>query len=312
MEWQEICVKTEPEAVEAVADVFYRLGSGGVVIEDPAELRRMASSGKWDAFELSEESLNRTHPLVKGYLPFNKELPGKLEALETELAEIMTRLGQEPYSWTSTLVNEEDWANSWKAYFKPLRISRRLVVRPTWEEYQQEEDDLVVVLDPGMAFGTGSHATTSMCAGFLEKYLQPWDQVIDVGTGSGILAMSAALLGASKVLALDYDAVAVKVAAENIAQNNLEEKITLRQNDLLAGVDYRAHFIVANIIASIIVRLLPQVKEHLLPEGYFVASGIISDRREEVVSAAVGLGFVLIEEQVQEDWVAQVWQMGKC
>lgn len=312
MEWQEICVKTDPEAVEAVANVFYSLGSGGVVIEDPSELQRMAQSGQWDAFELPEESLTMTHPLVKGYLPFNEELPRKLEELTTELAEIMTRLGKEPCALTIKLVQEEDWANSWKVYFKPLKIGARLVVRPTWEEYQAEPDDLVVVLDPGMAFGTGSHATTTMCAHFLEEHLRPGARVIDVGTGSGILAMSAVLLGADEVLALDYDAVAVKVATENIVLNDLQNKITIRQNDLLTGVELKADFIVANIIADIIIRLLPQVKERLLPDGLFVSSGIIGDRRDDVVGVAEGLGFILLEEQIQEDWVAQVWQLRMC
>lgn len=312
MDWQEICVKTEPEAVEAVADVFYRLGSGGVVIEDPSELRRMAQSGEWDAFELAEESLAMTLPQVKGYLPSNEEFLGKMEELTTELAEIMTRLGKEPCCLSIKPVNEEDWANSWKVYFKPMKIGERLVVRPTWEEYKPEPDDLVVVLDPGMAFGTGSHATTTMCAHFLEKHLHPGARVIDVGTGSGILAMSAALLGAEEILALDYDAVAVKVATENINLNNLQSKITIRQNDLLSGVVMKADFIVANIIADIIIRLLPQVKECLNPDGLFVSSGIIGDRRNDVIQAAETLGFVLYEEQIQEDWVAQVWQIRKC
>lgn len=309
MKWQEICVRTEPEAVEAVAEVFFRLGSGGVVIEDPSEVRRMAQSGQWDAFELPDESLTRICPQVKGYLPFNEELAGKMEDLEAELAEIMTRLGKEPCCLSIKAVQEEDWANSWKAYFKPLRIGQRLVVRPSWEEYVAESGDLVIVLDPGMAFGTGSHGTTVMCARLLEKYLQPGEKVIDVGTGSGILAISAGLLGAGEVLAIEYDPVAVKAATENVRANSLEAKITVQRNDLLTGINMKAHLIVANIIADIIIRLLPQVSGSLLPEGIFIASGIIQDRRNDVVRAAEGLGYVLLEESVQEDWVAQVWKM---
>lgn len=309
MDWLEITVTTTREAVEAVADLFTRLGSGGVIIEDPQELQRIANSGEWDAFELPAESLNMALPQVKGYLPCNDDLLRKMEDLSNELTAIMVRIGQEPGKVTTKQVKEEDWANSWKVYFKPLKIGRRLVIRPTWEEYHANEDELVIDLDPGMAFGTGSHATTSMCCGFLEKYLQPGQRVLDVGTGSGILAMSAALLGASEVLALDYDPVAVKVAAENVQLNKLESKITVRRNDLLHGITEQGDFIVANIIADIIIRLLPQINHRLLPGGFLVTSGVINDRKEDVTQAAEDFGFELVEEQNQEGWVAQVWKL---
>ncbi len=309
MDWHEICVKTDPEAIEAVADLFHRLGSGGVVIEDPEELRKIAQSGVWDAFELPEESLHNARPQVKGYLPDNEELPRKMEELEFGLSEIMTRLDKEPCDLTSRLVREDDWANSWKAYFKPLKISDRLVVCPSWEKYQKGPGELVITLDPGMAFGTGSHATTSMCARFLEKYLSAGDKVIDVGTGSGILSISAALLGAGEVLALDYDDVAVKVAEENVQLNMLQDKITVRRNDLLQGVTQKANLIVANIIADVIIRLFPQVGERLLPGGFFITSGIIGEREEDVVKAAGDCGFVLLDKLFREDWLAQVWQV---
>lgn len=309
MDWLEITVVTEKEAVEAVADLFFCLGSGGVIIEDPEELQRVANSGEWDAFELPEESLQMTRPQVKGYLPCNEELPQKIEELTNELTEIMFRIGQEPCEILSKTVQEEDWANSWKAYFKPLKLGDRLVVRPSWEEYQAKEGELIIALDPGMAFGTGSHATTSMCCGFLEKYLRKGQKVLDVGTGSGILAMASALLGASEVLALDYDPVAVKVATENVQINNLEDKITVRKNDLLQGVTEKADLIVANIIADIIIRLFPQVGDNLLAGGFFVTSGVIEERRQDVMQAAAS-GFELVEEKCQNGWVAQVWKTG--
>lgn len=310
MDWLEITVVTEKEAVEAVADLFFCLGSGGVIIEDPEELQRVANSGEWDAFELPEESLQMTRPQVKGYLPCNEELPQKIEELTNELTEIMFRIGQEPCEILSKTVQKEDWANSWKAYFKPLKLGDRLVVRPSWEEYQAKEGELIIALDPGMAFGTGSHATTSMCCGFLEKYLRKGQKVLDVGTGSGILAMASALLGASEVLALDYDPVAVKVATENVQINNLEDKITVRKNDLLQGVTEKADLIVANIIADIIIRLFPQVGDNLLAGGFFVTSGVIEERRQDVMQAAAASGFELVEEKCQNGWVAQVWKTG--
>lgn len=309
MEWQEITVKTEQEALEAVADVFYQLGSGGVVIEDPQLLKRMASSGQWDAYELPPGALEQVHPLVKGYFPVDAHLPGRLEKLKSAIAEIMARLGKKPGEITFLNVEEEDWANSWKAFFKPTAIGKRLVVRPTWESYTPREDELVLDLDPGMAFGTGGHATTSMCARFLEKFLTPGSKVMDVGTGTGILAMSAALLGAKDVLAMDFDPVAVRVAEENIRKNQLAGVIRVRQNDLLQGISEKADLIVANIIAAIIIRLFPQAREHLVPGGYLITSGIIGERKTEVEKAGLAQGFELLEETLEEDWVAQVWRL---
>lgn len=309
MEWQEITVITIPEALEAVAECFYQAGSGGVVIEDPELLKTRINEGRWDAFELPEEMLQRSYPVVKGYLPVNEVLPAKLEELKIGIAEVMARLCKEPGEIILARVNEEDWANSWKAYFKPLKLGQKIVIKPSWETYQVNEGEIVLEMDPGMAFGTGTHITTAMCAAFVEKYLQPGMSVYDVGTGTGILAMMAASLGAAEVLALDYDHVAVRVAGENIAHNGLQRVVQVRQNDLLAGVDAGADLIVANIIADIIIKLLPQVKTRLNPNGVFLASGIIEERREEVVKTAQAAGFILVDEQIKDEWVAQVWQL---
>ena len=309
MEWQEITVITGPDAVEAVAQCFYQVGSGGVVIEDSALLKTKINEGKWDAFEFPEEMLQRSFPVVKGYLPVNEELPPKLEELKRGIEEIMARLGQAPGTITLATVQEEDWANSWKAYFKPFKLGNKIVIKPSWESYQAGEGEIVLEMDPGMAFGTGTHITTAMCAAFLEKYLQPGDRVYDVGTGTGILAMMAASIGAQSVLALDYDQVAVRVAGENIAHNGLEQLVTVKQNDLLDGVEGKADFIAANIIADIILKLLPQVQARLRTGGLFLASGIIEERQAEVRQTAQAAGFELLEERSKEEWVAQVWRL---
>lgn len=312
MEWQEVSVRTVYEALEAVSDLFYELGSGGVVIEDPQLLRNMSQSGLWDTFELPAEMFNKHLPVVKGYLPINENLKSKLEELKYGLQEITNRL--ENASWDISLLTlaEEDWAHSWKAYFKPSKVGNKIVIKPSWETFTPQEGELILELDPGMAFGTGNHATTSMCVKLLEKYLQPGMEVIDVGTGTGILAMSAATLGAEKVLALDFDEVAVRVARENTIRNGLEKKIILAQNDLLHGRTEKVQLVVANIIADVIIRLLPQVETRLDPKGYFIASGIISERKNDVCEAALKLGFSLVEEKEEDDWVAQVWQIKGC
>lgn len=309
MEWQEITVITVPEALEAVAECFYRVGSGGVVIEDPELLKTKINEGRWDAFELPEEMLKRSSPVVKGYLPINEVLPEKLETLKIGIAEVMARLGKKPGEISLARVAEEDWANSWKAYFKPLKLGKRLVIKPSWEDYQAQEGEFVLEMDPGMAFGTGTHVTTAMCAAFLEKYLQSGMKVYDVGTGTGILAMLSASLGAAEVLALDNDPVAVRVAGENIADNGLQHVVKVKQNNLLSGIAEGADLIVANIIADILIKMLPQVKTRLKSRGVFLTSGIIEERRDDVVQAAQTAGFDLIEEQTKDEWVAQVWQL---
>lgn len=284
MEWQEITIKTGNEAVEAIASVFHQLGAGGVVVEDA------------DTHKLP-------YALVKGYLPVDAHLSGKLDELKDELAEIARRLGKKPYEIGRLVVDEEDWANSWKKYFKPLKIGH-IVIRPTWESYQSQAEEIVLDIDPGMAFGTGSHASTSLCVRLLEKYMRPGLRVFDVGTGTGILAMCAARLGARKVWAVDFDPVAVRVAQENIILNALADLVKAEQHDLLTGVTEKADLIVANIIADVILQLLPQVQNTLEPQGIFIASGIIAERKDEISAAAAQAGFTLMEEQVEEEWAA--------
>ncbi len=309
MDWQEVVIQTEKEAVEAVAEVFHLLGSGGVVIEDPELIQYMTKSGQWDAYELPEVLIESTVYLVKGYFPLDQRLPARLEGLKSELDAIRLRLGHTPYEAAFAVINEEDWANSWKAYFKPIKIGDRIVVRPTWEEYTPDEGEIVLDIDPGMAFGIGSHASTAMCVRLLEKYVGDGDYVIDVGTGTGILSMSAVRLGAKGVLALDYDDTAVKVARENVCLNQLDGIIDVRCNDLLNGLAKKADLITANITADIIKRLMPQVKGCLKPGGKFITSGIIVEREPEIKKVGTDLGFVLLEELIQEGWVACVWQL---
>lgn len=308
MNWQEIKVITLQEAVEGVSDLLYDLGSGGVIIEDPELINSLANAGEWDAYELPDEVLKASHPWVKGYLPVDERLPKRIEALKLGLDEISNRLDKCLMKIEFSQVQEEDWANNWKAYFKPHKIGNRVVIKPSWEEYTPINDEVIVELDPGMAFGTGNHATTSMCIEVIEKNIVQDCTVLDVGTGSGILSIAAAKLGAKKILAMDYDLVAVKVAQENINLNKVEHKIQVFQNDLLSGITEKAHLIVANIIADIIIRLAPQIKERMLPGGRFLASGIISERAQEVIDAAIYYGLLPLEKKEQDDWVAIVFK----
>lgn len=203
-------------------------------------------------------------------------------------------------------VNEEDWADSWKQYYKPIKTGKRLVIVPVWETYEAEEGEIIVLMDPGMAFGTGTHETTRLCAGLVEKYTTDGCSVLDVGCGSGILAIAAAKLGAGKCFACDIDPVAVRVARENTELNSTpnvrcEVSDLLRQAERVSG-GYQV--VVANIVADIIIRLAPDVGEYLAEGGVFIVSGIIEERAHEVLDALDAAGYRVEEERYENGWYA--------
>jgi ribosomal protein L11 methyltransferase len=232
-----------------------------------------------------------------------------MDELKAELSEIARRLEKKPYEIAQIVMDEEDWANSWKKYFKPLKIGKRVVIRPTWEQYTAVGEEIVLDMDPGMAFGTGSHASTSLCIRYLEEYIKPDMKVLDVGTGTGILAMCAARLGAEEVLAVDYDPVAVRVAKENVELNDLADVVKVAWHDLLKGVELKADLLVANIIADVILNLLPQAEKCLQINGVLIVSGIIAERKQEIIEVAGHLNYQLLEEKEEEDWAALVFKL---
>ncbi|HYH02515.1 MAG TPA: 50S ribosomal protein L11 methyltransferase, partial [Bacillota bacterium] len=201
-------------------------------------------------------------------------------------------------------IREDDWAQAWKAYFKPERIGK-VVIKPSWEEYHPVAGEVIVELDPGMAFGTGNHPTTRLCIEQLQELIDGPLTMLDLGTGSGILSVVGAKLGATRVTASDIDPVAVRVARENVAANRVEDTVTVTEANLLQGhsvVQY--DLVVANIIADIIVRLIPDVPNVLKPQGLFLASGIIAERSEEVQQALTAAGFVIQKVAARDNWVA--------
>ena len=276
MDWIEIKMEVrDREAVEGISNMLAEMGTGGVMIEDPQAIADYADSGLWDAHEFSEELLNRKDIYIKSYLPQDENLMNRIEQIIIELNEIEIRMDMGPTRVTYKPVQEEDWANAWKVYFKPERIGKKTVIKPSWEEYTAQEGDLIIEIDPGMAFGTGNHATTALCLQMLEDYVQPGMDIIDVGTGSGILAIQTALLGAGSVQAMDFDTVAVSAATENVALNRLEHTVSVCQSDLLAEAKGEADIIVANIIADIIIRLTPATIAHLKGPKVFIPPGLL-------------------------------------
>ena len=210
-----------------------------------------------------------------------------------------------------TQVDDEDWANSWKAYYKPSKIGEKIVVKPTWEEYEKQEGDIVVELDPGMAFGTGTHETTTMCIQALERNVKNDSVVFDIGCGSGILGISAAKLGACKVIGVDLDPVAVKVSKENIELNEVSNAMEARYGNLMDVVTEKADIVVANIIADIIVLLSEGVGQFLVPNGVFISSGIILDKIDMVKNALIKNKFEILEVNTMGEWAAIVSKKGE-
>ncbi len=310
MDWIEIAVRTNTFGADMVSEQLMRAGAKGTFIEDPNDM--IAGQSDPLAWDLIDPELLRAMgdwATVRGYLPDDASSVERVAALRQTLAALTEdAIGFDPGEMTLTVVNvhEEDWAENWKKYYKPFRAGEHLVVKPVWEAFDAEPDDLVLEIDPGMAFGNGTHETTAMCLALVERVVRPGDTVLDVGTGSGILSLAAARLGAKNVLAVDLDPVAVRVAGENILRNGLMETVTARVGDLVEGVDIRAEVVVANIIADVIILLSGAVMGHVKPGGAFISSGIIRDREEDVTAAITEAGFTIEHIERKGEWIAIV------
>ena len=309
MNWIEVTIKTTTEAVEAITNILDNERTGGVVIEDPKDfLFQKKNELDWDYVE--EEVFNKSGQegvLIKTYISEERNVMEVIENIKQKvlgLKEFGIDIGEGSVSLGQ--VKEEDWANEWKKYYKPTKVGQKIVVKPTWEEYEEQDGDLIIELDPGMAFGTGTHETTSMCIRELEKYVDETKRVFDIGCGSGILAIAAAKLGAKEVVAGDLDEVAVKVSKENCEENNVSDKVIVKHGSLFEVVEGKADVIVANIIADIIKILAKDVSEFLTEDGVFISSGIILAKIDEVVEALEQNGFEIVEIIKLGEWSAIV------
>lgn len=302
MKWCEISIQTSHEAVELIAEIFRDLGASGVVIEDPELVNDYITSGKWDYTDIP--IAKETEVVVeKAYLPVNGELEGRIQTLQQEIKALASRgVNTAPAVLTTAELQDEDWSDTWKQYFHTEKPGERVVIKPTWEEYAPQGDEVVIELDPGAAFGTGTHATTSMCIRQLEKLVKPGMTVFDVGTGSGILSIISAKLGAKNIQAVDYDDSVLKIVEENLEQNNVQDIISVAQSDLMQNVHGKAELVIANIIADIIIRLFDQLDEHLEQGGTLLTSGIIEDRIEDVLASAEKHGYGVVERLENKGW----------
>ena len=305
--WIEITVHTTNEASEIVESILLDYGSTGVAIEDPTTLEENLHDDFGTIVELSPTDFPDVGVIVKGYineLNFDDEtftrFKGELEQLGQNI-----NIG-EFFKIETTTIKDSDWENSWKDYFDILNIGEKFVIVPTWREYENEENKYVINIDPGMAFGTGGHETTSLCIKNLEKYVKPHDNIIDVGCGSGILSIAASYLTDGEIKAVDLDKLAVDVSHENFALNNLENRITVEEASLLTKETKKYNVIVANILAHIIELMLDDAYKLLEDGGYYITSGIIKDKKDELLEKMLERGFKLVEETSDNEWYSFV------
>ncbi len=307
MKWSEISIHTTNEAVEPISNILHEAGASGVVIEDPFELTKEREDQFGEIYQLNPDDYPEEGVIIKAYLPVNSFLGETVDAIKEAINNlIIYNIDIGHNKVTISEVNEEEWATAWKKYYNPVKISKKFTIVPTWEIYQPvSSDELIIELDPGMAFGTGTHPTTVMCIQALERTVRPGDRVIDVGTGSGVLSIAAAMLGAEDVRAFDLDEVAVTQARLNCKLNKVNQLVTVNQNNLLDGVEeHSADAIVANILAEVIIRFTDDAARVIKPGGIFIASGIIQQKKDQVKAALNASDFDIVETILMEDWVA--------
>jgi len=311
MDWMELVIETTSEGSDLTANILYEAGAAGVVIEDPGDIWEIVQKeNDWDYIDPGVLNLRGDKVLVKAYLPADESLGKKLTGVRNKLEEMRKKhTGFGCLKLTTGQVNDDKWAQSWKKHYKPLRIGQNIVIKPSWEDYKPRPKDIVVAIDPGMAFGTGTHESTVLCIELMGKYLAVGCRVIDIGCGSGILALTAAKLGAGWVEAYDIDETAVKAAGENIRLNGMDRIVRVETGSLLDKVQGRAHMIVSNIVADVIIRMCRTVGEFLMPEGVFIASGIIDERVADVKGAFEDSGLEIIERLGRGGWTALAARM---
>ncbi len=306
MEWCEAIVHTNTQGSDAVSELMIRLGATGTEIVDRADVPDPSKPGVyWELFDPAMLNAMPEDVLVKGWFAQDGNTHDVLASLRAELA----ALKADGFDFGALTIEtadvaDEDWSNNWKQYYKPFRIGERLVVKPSWEPYAPDAGDVVVELDPGMAFGTGTHETTFMCMELLQKHLRAGESVMDVGTGSGILAIAAAKLGASRVLAVDIDPDAVRVAKENIEKNAVSATVRAVLGDLVKGEAMPCDLAVANIVADAICMLAGPLTRHLKTGGLLICSGIIREREADVLAAAQAAGYTVANRLTKGEWVA--------
>ena len=309
-EWNKVRIVVSLEAIEAVTAILYGMDVKGISLEDPTDfLSQKAGPLTWDFADINLFPEGEDVAVIAAYFPDTENVQQHVSYIEGKIRDLKEfGINPNPFRVEYKKVLEEDWATAWKKYYKPVSVGRQMVIKPSWEAYQKKPGDLIIEMDPGMAFGTGTHETTRLCMEILEDYIKGGETVFDVGTGSGILAITASKLGAKDVLAIDLDPVAVDSARINVKLNK-EAKIEVREGNLLDETTRKADIVVANIIADVIIHLSTDLNRVLKEDGLFIGSGIIHGREQEVVQALKAAGFKINEVRDENDWRAVVAQL---
>ncbi len=337
-EYKEVKIYTQQENIDSLVHILDDMGIEGFLIEDSRDIQELLekkNSYDWDYVDEKLLDLDQIETNITIYLEIDPNL--EIDSINKELyvnqnIKALDSDSLNSEEWTLDkiqgellgtglverieiqTVKDEDWKDQWKEYFHPTRVSNRIIVVPSWEksleEQEGEEKPLIIRLDPGMAFGTGTHETTSLCLKLLEKYLKPGDSLLDVGCGSGILSIGGALLGASEVLGVDIDPEAIRVSLENIEMNRDmiretgDSKVQILKGDLTRGIDFQADVIVANLMADLVMMLAVHVEKNLKPQGYFISSGILVEKKALVSEAITAAGFEIVEIMEDGEWCA--------
>ena len=310
--WFEIKVKTTSEASEAVSNMLYEIGAEGVLIEDPNDpVYTESKESDWDYIDIEEvkRHLEYEGAVVKCYFDGadvnRNDLDEKIMSLKARLDQIES-FGLEggPLTVELTELENTDWNSEWKKHYKPFEVGNKLVIKPSWEDYTADGDRLIIEIDPGGAFGSGTHETTSMCMEMLEENVTPDVDVFDIGCGSGILGIAAAKLGAKSVVAVDLDEAAVMTTKDNAIRNGVDKSFEVHHGNLMDVVEGKADIVIANIIADIIILLSKDVRSFMKPDGLFISSGIIDTKVDDVVNGLESSGFEIIEVRRRGEWAA--------
>ena len=311
-------VRGTSAGLEMITAIMMNHGIEYISIDDPEDMEDILNKKNeygWDYIDDElKENLDR-EPVLSVYFDEEQDL-NIIDVLKADIEKLKQDVAEGAYGEsfdggslevTVSVSDDSQWKDKWKEFFHPSRITERLVVKPSWEEYRAEPDDLVIEIDPGMAFGTGTHETTSLCMKLMEKYFGEFGEnvkVLDVGCGSGILSIAASLLGAGEVLGVKIDKDAVQVARENVQLNKCDDNVRVIEGDLTKGIDFKGDIIVANLMADLVMMLSKSAREHLEDGGIFISSGILADKEKVVSEAITDAGFTIEEVMVDGEWCA--------
>lgn len=322
MKFIELKVHASRQGIEALTEIFLKYGIDRLSIDDPADFDDIMNSENqydWDYVDERLKDNSGQEPTVSVYLNDNEGGRALLQRLKLD---IMMLKGKEQYGEygenidfgrlyaEDCIVDDEDWKDKWKENFKPSKITDSIVVKPSWEEYSAAEGEKILEIDPGMAFGTGTHETTSLCMKLMEKYVGESEKnpeeisVIDVGCGSGILSIAAALMGCGRVLGIEIDEKALSVAEENVELNKVADRVSLKEGNLMDGLDEKGDIIVANLMHNLIMEMAPAARKHLEKGGIFISSGILLEKKDMVAAAVEKAGFEILEIREDGEWCA--------